>query len=100
MPDGKNTHFIIDNRLKINYISCMNTAVSLDMNLLREAKQEADQLHISLPEFCSMAIQEFLKTNRKSSITKQLDTFYSIHKVKIDDDILQAQYDLLNEEDW
>jgi hypothetical protein len=78
----------------------MNTAISLDINVFREAEREADHLHISVPEFCTMAIQEFVKNTQKSAITKQLDAFYSTHKAKIDDDILQAQYDLVGEEEW
>jgi hypothetical protein len=75
----------------------MNTAISLDINVFQEAEREANHLHISVPEFCTMAIQEFVK---KSATTKQLDAFYSTRKAIIDDDILQAQYDLLSEEEW
>jgi hypothetical protein len=57
----------------------MNTVISLDINVFREA----DHLRIE-----------------KSTTTKQLDAFYSTHKAIIDDDILQAQYDLLGEEEW
>jgi hypothetical protein len=78
----------------------MNTAISLDINVFREAEREASLLRISVPEFCSIAIHEYVKNNPKSEVTKQLDDFYSTHKAKIDDDILQAQYDLLDEEDW
>ncbi|MDR2922829.1 MAG: hypothetical protein LBU85_05755 [Treponema sp.] len=79
----------------------MNTSISLDINVFREAEREADHLRISVPELCSIAIQEFVKNNNeKSETTKQLDTFYSTHKAIIDDDILQAQYDLLGEEEW
>jgi len=78
----------------------MNTAISLDMDVFRVAEREADYLHIYVPEFCSMAIQEFVKNGTKSETTKQLDAFYSTHKAKIDDDILQAQYNLLGEEEW
>jgi hypothetical protein len=78
----------------------MNTAISLDINVFREAEREASHLCMSVPEFCSMAIQEFVKNGSKSETTKQLDAFYSTHKAKIDDDIVQAQYDLLGEEDW
>jgi|GEM_PF-3550501 len=78
----------------------MNTAISLDINVFREAEREAEYLRISIPEFCSVAIQEFVKNNKKSPLTRQLDDFYSTHKAKIDEDILQAQYDLLGEEDW
>jgi len=78
----------------------MNTAISLDFNVFQEAKREAENLRISIPEYCSVAINEFVKNNIKSALTKQLDDFYSTHKAKIDEDILQAQYDLLGEEDW
>ena len=78
----------------------MNTAISLDINIYQEAKREADNLSLSVPEFCSMAIKEFLKNNKKSAITKQLDAFYSTHKATIDDDIMQAQCNLFSEEDW
>ena len=78
----------------------MDTAISLDINVFREAEREADYLRISVPEFCAMAIQEFVKNNQKNAITKQLDAFYSTHKAIIDDDILQAQYDLVGEEEW
>ena len=77
----------------------MNTAISLDINSFREAERGAENLRISVPEFCSMAIQAFVKNN-ESEITKQLDDFYSTHKAKIGEDILQAQYDLLGDEDW
>ncbi|MCL2443873.1 MAG: hypothetical protein FWD13_10485 [Treponema sp.] len=78
----------------------MNTAISLDINVFREAEREAESLRITIPEFCSVAIREFVKNNNKTTITRQLDDFYSNHKVKLDDDIIQAQYDLLGEEDW
>jgi hypothetical protein len=78
----------------------MDTAISLDINVFQQAEREAGHLHISVPEFCTMAIQEFVRNNEKSEITKQLDAFYSTHKAVIDDDILQAQYDLLSEEEW
>ena len=78
----------------------MNTAISLDIDAFREAVREAEHLNMSVHEYCSMAIKEFEKNKNKSTITKQLDAYYSTHEAKIDEDILQAQYDLLGEEDW
>ena len=78
----------------------MNTAISLDINIFQEAEREAGYLRMSVPEFCSIAIKEFVNNRKKSATTKQLDAFYSTHKATIDDDILQAQYDLVGEEDW
>ena len=78
----------------------MNTVVLLDINTFKDAEREAANLRISVPEFCSMAIQEYVKSKNKSAITQQLDAFYSAHIAKLDEDILQAQYDSLDEEDW
>ena len=78
----------------------MNTAISLDINVFQEAEREAGNLRLSVPEFCSMAIKEFVKNNKKSAITEQLDAFYSTHKAVIDDDIMQAQCSILSEENW
>ena len=75
-------------------------AISLDSNILKEVEQEAAYLHISLPEFCSLAIREFIKNRSKSDITKKINEVYDNYKAEIDTDILQAQYDLLDEEDW
>ena len=78
----------------------MNTAISLDIDTFQEAVREAEHLHLSVHEYCSMAIKEFGKNKNKNAITKQLDAYYSTHEAEIDEDILQAQYDLLGEEDW
>ena len=61
----------------------MNTAISLDINIFQEAEREASHLRLSVPEFCSMAIKEFVKNNKKSAITEQLDAYYSTHKAVI-----------------
>jgi len=78
----------------------MGMAISLDNRIFKEAEREAQQLHVSLPEFLSLAVQEFIKNRNKSDITKQLNEVYDNYKAEIDSDILQAQYDLLDEEDW
>ena len=78
----------------------MEMAISLDTNIFKEAEREAAHLHVSVPEFCSLAIQEFIKKRHKTDITRQINEFYSNHKVDLDDDILQAQYDMLPEENW
>ena len=83
-----------------DYISCMNTAVLLDVDVFKIAEREAEYLRVSVPELCSMAIREFLYNQHKNSITEKVNEVYSVYKAKIDEDILQAQYDGLEEEDW
>jgi len=78
----------------------MDMAITLDNNLFKEAEREAEQLDVSISEFCSLAVKEFIKNRKKSEITKQINNIYSKYKAEIDADILQAQYDLLDKEDW
>ena len=45
----------------------MDMAITLDNNLFREA----EQLDVSIPEFCSLAVKEFIKTAKKvNSLSK------------------------------
>ncbi|MDR0452147.1 MAG: hypothetical protein LBH15_03810 [Treponema sp.] len=78
----------------------METVVVLDTESFRAAEREAVQLRVSLPVFCSLAIREFVQNHRKKSVTEQLNTVYAEYTARIDDDILQAQYDSLGGEDW
>jgi hypothetical protein len=47
-----------------------------------------------------MAINESVQNNNKELLTEQLNAFYSVYKAEIDEDILQAQFDGLDDEDW
>ena len=78
----------------------MNTVVLLDIDVFKEAEREAQHLQVSVAELCTMAIQEFVKNRHKSEITKQVDAVYTNYKAEVDGDILQAQYDMLDGEDW
>ena len=78
----------------------MLMTVSIDVEVFEKAEREAKNLQVSLPEFCSMAIREFVQNRHINTITEQVDAVYSTYKAKIDDDILQAQYDGLEKEDW
>ncbi|MDR1467744.1 MAG: hypothetical protein LBT00_00475 [Spirochaetaceae bacterium] len=78
----------------------MKTTIVLDTESFRVAERESAQLRVSVPEFCSLAIREFAQNHHKSSITEQLNAVYAECPAKMDEDILQAQYDSLGEEDW
>jgi len=78
----------------------MNTAVSLDVEIFQMAEKEAEFLQVSVPELCSLAIKDFLQNKHTNPITEKVNAIYSTYRAKIDDDILQAQYDGLEEEDW
>jgi hypothetical protein len=74
--------------------------ISLDVDVFQKAEREAENLRVSVPELCSMAIHEFVQNHHKKTITEQVNAVYSTYKAEIDEDILQAEYDGLEEEDW
>jgi len=78
----------------------MEMAVSLDNTIFKEAEREARLMHVTLPELCVLAVQEYIKNRGKSDITKQLNAVYDNYTATIDAGLAQAQYDLLEEEDW
>jgi hypothetical protein len=78
----------------------MEKVIVLDTESFQAAKRESLQLRVSLPEFCSLAIREFVQNHRKNSVTEQLNAVYTGYMAKIDGDILQTQYDGLDGEDW
>jgi len=78
----------------------MEMAISLDTSIFKEAEREAKQLHVSVPELCSLAIKEFVRKRNKTDITRQINEFLLTNKVELDDDIIQTQYEMLGEEDW
>jgi hypothetical protein len=78
----------------------METVIVLDTESFQAAEREAVQLRMPLPVFCSLAIREFVQNHHKNNITEQLNAVYAGYPAKIDDDILQAQYDSLDGEDW
>jgi len=51
----------------------IDMVITLDNNLFREAEQEAEQLDISTPEFCSLVEKEFIRNRKKSEITIQIN---------------------------
>jgi antitoxin component of RelBE/YafQ-DinJ toxin-antitoxin module len=78
----------------------MEAAILLDTVIIQEAEQVARQLKLPLSTLCSMAIREFTQNHQIGFITEQVNRVYSSQNAKIDDDIMQAQYNLLDEEAW
>ena len=78
----------------------MDATFSLDVGIFREMEREAELQQVSIPELCSMAIREYLQNRHKTTITEQINAVFLICKSEIAEDILQAQYDGLPEEDW
>ncbi len=78
----------------------MKTAISISDDVFLEAEQTAHQLGLSRSKLYSMAIVEFVQSHNPEAITAKLNEIYGENESKLDDDISQANYDLLSQEDW
>ena len=78
----------------------MKTAISISNDVFKEAEEAAKQLGLSRSKLFSMAVSEFVVNHRPDVITERLNEIYGKHESKLDDDIIQANYDLLAQEDW
>jgi len=84
----------------------MKTAVSIRDDIYQKAEQAARQLGLSRSKLYSLAILEYVQTHRPEAITAKLNEVYrkinfqGEHRLRLDDDIMQANYDLFSTEEW
>ena len=78
----------------------MKTAISINDDIYREAELTAQELGLSRSKLYSLAILEFIQTHKPEAITAKLNEVYDKNISKLEDDIVQANYDLLSDEDW
>jgi hypothetical protein len=78
----------------------MKTAISINDDVFLEAEQTAQQLGLSRSKMYSMAILEFVQNHNPDAITTKLNEIYSRNDSKLDDEIIQTNYDLLSQDEW
>jgi len=78
----------------------MKTAISINDDVFAQAEIAAQQLGMSRSKLYSQAILEFVQNHYPDSVTAKLNEVYSHEDSSLDDDIIQANYDLVSQEDW
>jgi len=78
----------------------MKTAISISDDVFLEAEQTARQLGLSRSKLFSMAILEFVRSHKPDAITARLNEVYGKASSKLDDDITQANYNVLSQDEW
>lgn len=78
----------------------MKTAISISDEVFLEAEQTAQKLGLSRSRMYSMAIIEFIQAHNPDAITAKLNQVYSTVDSRLDDDLLQANYDLFSRDVW
>lgn len=83
-----------------SYTFSMKTAISINDDVYREAELTARVLGLSRSKLYSLAILEFIQTHKPEAITAQLNEVYEKNDSRLDEDIIQTNYDLLSKEEW
>ena len=78
----------------------MKTAISINDDVFEKAEKTAQLLGLSRSKLFSMAVLEFVQNHEPEAITAKLNKVYSKNGSRLDDDILQANYDLFSEDVW
>ncbi|MDA8410345.1 MAG: hypothetical protein M0001_08135 [Treponema sp.] len=78
----------------------MKTAIAICDEVFLEAEQTAQKLGLSRSRMYSMAIIEFIQAHNPDAITAKLNQVYSTVDSRLDDDLLQANYDLFSRDVW
>jgi len=78
----------------------MKTAISISDEIFMEADITARQLGISRSKLYAQAISEFVKTHKPEAITAKLNEIYSEESSRLDNDIVQLNYDLISKDEW
>jgi metal-responsive CopG/Arc/MetJ family transcriptional regulator len=75
----------------------MKTAVSVPDELFRQAEAAAKKLRMSRSKLYATALAEYLDRKRSKTVTERLNAYYSRHPAKIDQGLMRAQIESLDE---
>jgi hypothetical protein len=78
----------------------MVALISLGTDVAQEVKNTALEMGMTPKRLYSLAITEFVKSHKISMANGQTDSVYRRNQNSLPNDIIQAQYDMLDEEDW
>ncbi len=78
----------------------MKTAISINDDVYQEAEQTARQLGLSRSKLYTLALSEFIQMHKPEAITANLNGIYRKIDSHIDEEMAQANYDLISREDW
>ena len=78
----------------------MKTAISISDDVYQEAEQTARLLGLSRSKLYTLALSEFIQLHKPEAITANLNEIYRKIDSHIDEEMAQANYDLISKEDW
>ncbi|MDR0455065.1 MAG: hypothetical protein LBH20_00065 [Treponema sp.] len=78
----------------------MKTAIYIDQDLLDAAENFSYAAEMSRSKLYCTAISEYIQNHEPDNITERLNSYYRNHESRLDDDLKEATYRLLDGEDW
>jgi metal-responsive CopG/Arc/MetJ family transcriptional regulator len=78
----------------------MKTAIYIDQELFDKAEGFSHVAEMSRSKLYCTAISEYIQNHMPDNITERLNSYYANHESRLDDDLKEAAYRLLDGEDW
>jgi len=78
----------------------MKTAIYIDQDLYEKAENFSYVAEMSRSKLYCTALSEYLQNHNPDSITEKLNSYYSNHESKIDDELRALTYRAFSKEDW
>ena len=78
----------------------MKTAIYIDQELFDEAEKFSYVAEMSRSKLYCTALSEYIENHAPDNITERLNNYYANHESRLDDDLKEAAYRLLDKEDW
>lgn len=78
----------------------MKTAISIPDDLFKVAEETAEKFGMSRSSLYSKAIKEFIYNHNPQQVTEILNKTYDNQDSKMDETIMEMQFNSLDSEDW
>jgi metal-responsive CopG/Arc/MetJ family transcriptional regulator len=78
----------------------MKTAIYIDQELFDKAEEFSYAAEMSRSKLYCTAINEYIQNHTQDNITEKLNSYYSNHESRLDDDLKAVAYRAFDREDW
>lgn len=78
----------------------MKTAISIPDEIFDEAEALAKKEGLSRSELYQLALKKYIEERQSGKVTERLDAVYAVEDAAMEKELLQAQIDSLDEEEW
>jgi metal-responsive CopG/Arc/MetJ family transcriptional regulator len=91
---------ILDKGYTFYHTNYMKTAIYIDQELFDKAEKFSYAAEMSRSKLYCTAINEYIQNHEPDIIIEKLNSYYSNHESRLDDDLKAVAYRAFDKEDW